>query len=1106
MKTINYTGKNVTISFLPYGDIKEILAEPILINQYIGTEIDGSINNLYLRVYQDDSFKTYPLLGKNSTSTCEFYESKVCWSGQIDDIFYQVTFRLSEHDNWFFTIDLMGTDKQVDVIYGQDLGLAAKSIVLTNEAYNSQYIDHSVYQTETGYTVCSRQNMEQEAGCFPMVQQGSLTKTIGFVTDGYQFFGREYREDGRLQIEKESNLPNVVYQYEMAYIGLQSTKLSLSEDSQSVIFYGSYITNHPEAVTDPIKTERELMQDFEHVMLSSAGTTQTLSRPGSTHIELLSGRELTDSEIETLFPKRKLEEIKAGKLLSFFDAQDYHIVLKAKEILMERSHGHIILSGEEETIDRPVLASTVYMNGLFNAQIVYGNTTMNKFISNSRNPLNCLKKSGQRLYIKRHNEWQLLGMPSAFKMGFNFATWYYQLSDDLISVTSYTTPNSRMLKFTVTSHNKVHYDWVTTFDVVMNDIEHTDSVKMMKNGPLISFEPTEQAASYNKYPGLRYDIKLKTPFYLVSMEDFFGVTDTDNLIGLGFTETDTVELTINGTLSAEPFEEDHVSLSEASQSYDTYIANLSNHFHLEHINQAKVDKVNSLVKWYTHNMLVHYLSPHGLEQYGGAAWGTRDVCQGPVEYFFAMEKPEVVRSILLTLYAHQFEDDGNWPQWFMFDRYEEIKAAESHGDIIVWPLKVISDYLHMTKDYSVLEELLPYANRQTGKQSAEKESLLEHIEKQISYLTSHFLPGTYLSSYGDGDWDDTLQPADQTLKKNMASSWTVALTYQTLRNFSQIMVDYAQDISQRMNEIAQGIKHDFHQYMIQDGVISGFILDNGNQTYEAIVHPNDQRTGINYRLLPMTRSMIAELISPEEVVKHYDLIQTHLTFPDATRLMDQPAHYAGGVSRNFKRAEQAANLGREVGLAYIHAHIRYVEAMAKIGKTEETWSNLEKINPIGLTELIEHASLRQANAYFSSSDGAFNTRYDAQNQFNQLKTGEIEVKGGWRIYSSGPGIYLHQLISQVLGIREDYESMIFDPVLPSELDGLLLTYQLGKRKLNIRYHLTNTVHKLLINGKLVETKHNSNQYRQAGLVVSKEQFNQWTKEGENEIEIFIGEM
>ena len=36
--------------------------------------------------------------------------------------------------------------------------------------------------------------------------------------------------------------------------------------------------------------------------------------------------------------------------------------------------------------------------------------------------------------------------------------------------------------------------------------------------------------------------------------------------------------------------------------------------------------MNQLTRWYTHNMLVHYLSPHGLEQYGGAAWA-HEMCR-----------------------------------------------------------------------------------------------------------------------------------------------------------------------------------------------------------------------------------------------------------------------------------------------------------------------------------------------------------------------------------------------------------------------------------------------------------------------------------------------
>ena len=86
----------------------------------------------------------------------------------------------------------------------------------------------------------------------------------------------------------------------------------------------------------------------------------------------------------------------------------------------------------------------------------------------------------------------------------------------------------------------------------------------------------------------------------------------------------------------------------------------------------------------------------------------------------------------------------------------------------------------------------------------------------------------------------------------------------------------------------------------------------------------------------MTRSMLAELLTPEQVSHHLEIIEKELTFPDGVRLMNKPANYRGGVSTNFKRAEQAANFGREIGLQYVHAHIRYTEAMAKIGQRDKT--------------------------------------------------------------------------------------------------------------------------------------------------------------------------
>ena len=48
------------------------------------------------------------------------------------------------------------------------------------------------------------------------------------------------------------------------------------------------------------------------------------------------------------------------------------------------------------------------------------------------------------------------------------------------------------------------------------------------------------------------------------------------------------------------------------------------------------------------------------------------------------------------------------------------------------------------------------------------------------------MDGTSLPSYGDGDWNDSLQPANQDMKTNMVSGWTVGLAYQSLTALSKV--------------------------------------------------------------------------------------------------------------------------------------------------------------------------------------------------------------------------------------------------------------------------------------------------------------------------------
>jgi cellobiose phosphorylase len=160
----------------------------------------------------------------------------------------------------------------------------------------------------------------------------------------------------------------------------------------------------------------------------------------------------------------------------------------------------------------------------------------------------------------------------------------------------------------------------------------------------------------------------------------------------------------------------------------------------------------------------------------------------------------------------------------------------------------------------------------------------------------------------------------------------------------------------------------------------------------------------------MTCAIAGGLFSPEQTRYHLNLIREHLLFPDGVRLMDKPMSYHGGAERIFRRAESAAFFGREVGLMYVHAHLRYCEALRIAGQEEAFQAALQLANPIAVTGLIRNAGLRQRNCYFSSSDSAFNDRYEAVREWKRVSRGTISLDAGWRIYSSGPGLFAKLLL------------------------------------------------------------------------------------------------
>lgn len=1119
-KIVTLEAKNTKCEFLHTGDVYQFVNNDILINQRLGNAMDGSINNIYLRVYENGVKRAMPLLGIKSNSTFSYGENKVSWCGEELGVKYKVTFTLADENIWFWSVELEGNNKIVDIIYGQDISISSKGATLTNELYMSQYLDNKILEGEYGVVVGSRQNQSQ-GGLFPYLQQGSLNTEIEkFSTDAMQFFGKEYRLTNT-PIALENDLENRNYQFELSYTALQTKKISLN-GKENIVFYGVFKETHEDAVTkieflEEVKEAYENIknkEELESVKAEFKNTNSELISIEKIKIkeefkEVLTSRVFTKEDINRYFSATTMEEYEDGNLLSFFTNEHSHVALQEKELMVERPHGHIISSGvSDKHLKQKLISTSNFMYGVFNAQIIVGNTSHNKMLSVHRGLLNTFKNSGQRIYVKIDSKFKLLTMPAAYELGMNYSKWYYKLDNDTLIITSYAACENADLILEVKSENNLKYEFLITNQLVMGCNEFEQDVIINVEDSEIEIHPQSETLLTTVHPEIRYDMHIQnTAFEISDDKIFFEDNQSRNatLMTIKTEEIESFKIVIQGIAGdATEHEVLDYKLEEEKEKFNELYKKMTCGFKLSLDKEDKhIDKINETFWWYTHNAMVHYSTPRGLEQTGGAAWGTRDVCQGPIEYFLATQHYDLTREILVKIFTNQFLENGEWPQWFMFDEYN-MQQDDCHGDVVFWPIKAVGDYINMTGDYSILDEEIPYKSIKS-KEYVQVESLLNHIKLAIRSIEERFLNDMALISYGGGDWDDTLQPANKDLKERLVSSWTMALAYQSIKQIGEIIENRDETYGKKIIKMASEIKDVFNAELIKDEVIPGFAYCNEDSTIDYMLHPSDTKTGIQYRLLPMTRSIISELVNKEQADKNISLIDEHLKCPDGVRLMNRPAEYNGGTIRFFQRAEQAANVGREVGLQYVHAHIRYIEAMAKLGKSKEAWNGLFVINPINIKDEVKNAQIRQSNTYFSSSEGAFDNRYEFQDNFNKLRSGDVKVKGGWRIYSSGPGIYLNQLVSNVLGFRIEKDSIEIDPILPMDLDGLNFEYSYKDSSVKFVYNIkTNDgiVKNISINKNEIEFDRISNPYRQGGAKINKELFEKYLSEN-SVIEILI---
>jgi len=1124
----------LTVEFLENGSIKSIDAGPIRISLKAGSVYSDPGSNIYLR-RRGKTIEHHPLTGPGSDSMFRISEDTMRWEGDWSGISYTCSLQLAASSlGWQWSVELKnktGSELELDLVCLQDTGLKPVSAGLINEYYVAQYLERRILHDENyGAVACCRQNMKESTGN-PWFMIACLNGAVAGSTDGMQFYGKTYRETGIPEALLKDRLEGE-YAGESPVFTLQEKPFTLKPgETHQSNFLGHYIPDHPEATSE--KDITEIQNILKHLKSPNPQIPKSPNPP-----ILLPAADLTDAELTSLFgPERHFAEEKNGHLLSFFSRDHHHVVLREKELLADRPHGHIIQAKSGFEPDESIMSTTCFAFGVFNSHITQGNTNFNVLLSVCTSQFNQAREQGQRIFVEIDGKFYLLGVPSAFEMGLNHCRWIYKHGEYIFQVRTWTSKVAAQVNvdFRVIDGKTVGREDGRTLRredfrtgrredgktggkkvrlIVTHDFDPLNGWTILPGdlGDEFIAAPGEDSMIKSKFADARFRILVHGKSEFKAGHDEMLFRDSQDhggkLFVLDIAETNEFCMSFVGEVNDRV---EAIKIIDSDQQFhsDCRVAltewkDLSLNLDIKS-NQKDITAIREILPWYGMNALTHYLTPYGLEQFGGAAWGTRDVSQGPVDLLLTLGKYDEARKVLCTVFSNQ-NPDGGWPQWWMFDSYREIRAHDSHGDVFYWCLISLANYIKVTGDQEILDEVLPYYHGK-GPGYAEKKTLSEHVDRLVKMITDSFIPGTALVPFGGGDWNDSLQPVSKDLAQRMISSWTVEMNYQAFTQYVSVYeMTGRMDKAEELKKINEKIRSDFNRHLVKDGLVAGYGLVENDGTISVMLHPSDQKTGVCYSILPMERGILSGIFTKEQALYHQEIIEKHLKGPDGARLMDRPLKYRGGIQEIFQRAESSTFFGREIGLMYVHEHIRYAESLARMGKAGEFVKALRQAVPVGYRDVVPCGDIRQANCYYSSSDVHFKSRYEADERYDEVIKGNYTLRGGWRVYSSGPGIYIGLVISKLLGIRIESGYVILDPVMPFSMDGLEASMDFMDYPVKFRYSVKEgnfSPKGFNINGEDVAISYEENPYRKGGTVISVGQFLHLMNEKENLVSITL---
>ncbi len=416
------------------------------------------------------------------------------------------------------------------------------------------------------------------------------------------------------------------------------------------------------------------------------------------------------------------------------------------------------------------------------------------------------------------------------------------------------------------------------------------------------------------------------------------------------------------------------------------------------------------------------LARSGFFQSSGAI-GFRDQLQDSLALLFS--RPELTRKQILLHAERQFVE-GDVQHWWHPPSGRGIRTRIS--DNYLWLPFVTAQYLQVTGDYSILDEVVPFIDGPqlepnqgdsyfTPQRSSQSASLYEHC---LRSLDRSFPVGVHgLPFIGHGDWNDGMNAVgEKGLGESVWLGWFIG---DIMNRFAEVVEKRddrprAERYRAKAVELAASIERHawdgkwYHRAYCDDGTPLGTAnadecqIDSLAQSWSVITGLGDplrRRTALD--------SVYERLVDREhrEILLLTPAFQKHVPNPGYIQ------SYPPGL--------------RENGGQYTHAAAWVVIAAAVAGDGDRAVELFDMINPITHSKDERGVHVYKTEPYAMCGDVYSNPQHQG--------------RGGWSWYTGSSGWLYRAAVQFICGLHVEADSFTVDPSIPSSWAEYSIVYR-----------------------------------------------------------------